>query len=159
MILIVEETATRHGRFDGWIGNRQIVHASRTPFLRAARVLVSEGVDPTTVLVMRHRNTGTESLRGPIGKAATLQVAETVGAPRFERFNPDKIKRWHTRRDSTTSTGPSPPSTSPQFQMPDQPPQQKIARTGEDPILPDGPKGLPIAPSNHIAGVTGPAPA
>jgi len=56
MILIVEETAKRHGTFDGWIaGFGQVISSSRTPFLSAARVLLKRDVDPDTVLQMRHK--------------------------------------------------------------------------------------------------------
>jgi hypothetical protein len=88
IILQVLETAARRGRFDGWVDNRQVVASSKTPFLTAARVLLKDGADPAEILLMRHRRTGTDSLRGPIGKAALLAVRETDGAPRFVRFVP-----------------------------------------------------------------------
>jgi hypothetical protein len=62
LILIVEETATRRGRFDGWIeGFGQVITSSTQPFLDAARQLVRRGIDPATILTMRHRKTGTDS--------------------------------------------------------------------------------------------------
>src|SRR5262245_59359708 len=87
MILIVEETKTRHGEFDGWIeGYGKVVSSARSPFLTAARVLLKLGVDPATILTMRHKKTGTDSLRGPIGKAAKLRVdASHEGRPIFRR--------------------------------------------------------------------------
>jgi hypothetical protein len=75
LILMVEETSTRRGRFDGWIDGELVVQSSRQPFLDASRELMKRGVDPATILMMRHRKTGTDSLRGPIGKAAKLDVA------------------------------------------------------------------------------------
>ena len=36
---------------------------------------MEHGVDPATILLMRHRKTGTDSLRGPIGKAAKLDAS------------------------------------------------------------------------------------
>ena len=73
MILIVRETAKRHGRFDGWIeGSIEgfgpvVIPSSTQPFLDAARELIKRKVDPATILTMRHKKTGTNSLRGPIG--------------------------------------------------------------------------------------------
>jgi hypothetical protein len=86
IILEVQETAARRGRFDGWVDNRQVVASSRTPFLTAARALLKDGADPAEILLMRHRRTGTDSLRGPIGKAALLAVRETNSGPKFVQF-------------------------------------------------------------------------
>jgi len=75
LILIVEETKARRGRFDGWIeGFGQVVASSTQPFLDAARELIKRNVAPTTILMMRHKKTGTDSLRGPIDKAAKLEI-------------------------------------------------------------------------------------
>jgi len=86
LLLMVEETKSRHGRFDGWIDGDKIVTSSRTPFLRAARVLMQRGMDPATILTMVHKGTGTRSLSGPIGQAAKLIVNEMRGAPRFRPY-------------------------------------------------------------------------
>ena len=87
-ILIVEETASRRGRFDGWVDGKQIVFSSRTPFLTAARALLKQGVDPAAILVMRHRKTGTDSLRGQIGRVAKFVVKEGPVGPKFARYDP-----------------------------------------------------------------------
>src|SRR5215470_15246395 len=52
IILQVEETASRNGLFNGWINDEKIVSSSRTPFLTAARVLLRQRVNPTTILQM-----------------------------------------------------------------------------------------------------------
>src|SRR5262245_46545482 len=45
MILIVQETAKRHGRFDGWIeGSQVVIPSSPQPFLDAARELIRRNV-------------------------------------------------------------------------------------------------------------------
>lgn len=49
---------------------------SRTPFLDAARVLKARGIDPDTVLVARHRGSGTVAMRSTIGKAAEMAIHE-----------------------------------------------------------------------------------
>ena len=89
-VLWIEETAKRHGTFDGWVdGFDQVVAASQTPFLSAARVLLQRGVDPETVLQMRHKKTRTDSLRAKVGVAAKLTVTtDTAGPLRFRLFEP-----------------------------------------------------------------------
>jgi hypothetical protein len=83
MILTVRETATRRGRFDGFVDGKQVCWSSRTPFFSAARTLIKWGTDPSTVLTMVHERTGTRSLSGPIGQAAKLRVEDTTSTPRF----------------------------------------------------------------------------
>jgi len=85
IILDVQETEKRRGRFYGWIDGKLVV-TSTTPFLSAARVLLAQGLDPATVLQMRHRKTETDSLRGPMGEAAKLAVNETGSRPRFVKY-------------------------------------------------------------------------
>ena len=89
MIILVEETNLRRGRFDGWVeGYGQVVSSSPTPFLTGARALLRLGADPEETLIMRHKRTGTDSLKGPIGNAAKLGVRETPMGPRFCVFKP-----------------------------------------------------------------------
>jgi hypothetical protein len=124
MILIVQETAGRHGRFDGWIEGSQVVIPSSTqPFLDAARELMRRNVDPATVLIMRHKQTGTDSLRGRIGatrpRAATPQLDhEEIRGSRPQRPSgksgrslaslADKLNscRFAQRRERRSSTRP-----------------------------------------------------
>jgi len=75
--LDVIERDKRDGYFEARIGDR-LVCISRQPFLDAARILVAEGVDPTTRMQMFNR--GTPSLAGPIGVAAKLDA----GGGRFQ---------------------------------------------------------------------------
>jgi hypothetical protein len=54
------------------------VCVSRTPFFAAARVLVSEGMDPETPLAMSHAgNPDTVCMRAPLGTAAGLAISES----------------------------------------------------------------------------------
>jgi hypothetical protein len=91
-LIVHEETGqvglNRCGLFTGTLANGDvIVTRSRTPFLDAARILLAEGLDPSTILQMVHKHTGTPSLRGPIGVAAKLTVDE-IKSPRFRPYRP-----------------------------------------------------------------------
>jgi hypothetical protein len=54
LILIVEETEQRAGRFHAALDGRRLC-TSRTPLLSAARALQTEGVPAKTPLAMRHK--------------------------------------------------------------------------------------------------------
>jgi len=79
-------TPEKGDRFHAHLGGR-LLCTSRQPFLDAARVLLGEGHNPATVLVMLHG--GTESPRSTIGHAAALTVKEPDrGRPHFARYVP-----------------------------------------------------------------------
>jgi hypothetical protein len=84
---IVERTG-RAGKYDAFVGDRLIVSSTRQPFFDGARALIAFGVAPETVLIMRRRPIGTESLRSTVGAAAKLTVLEANfgSAPRFGLF-------------------------------------------------------------------------
>jgi hypothetical protein len=85
---LVVSPVGRPGHFRAQLGHRELV-TSRQPFLDSARVLLGEGCDPTTVLVMRHAGSKTNSLRATIGAAAKLTVAEGErDPPRFRAWKP-----------------------------------------------------------------------
>ena len=85
---LVVSPVGRLGHFRAQLGHRELV-TSRQPFLDSARVLLGEGCDPTTVLVMRHAGSKADSLRGTIGAAAKLTVAEgELDPPRFRAWKP-----------------------------------------------------------------------
>ncbi len=63
------------GLFEARVGDR-LVCTSRQPLLDAARVLVAEGLDPDSVIVMRHAGSGTVALSSKLGVAARLTVRE-----------------------------------------------------------------------------------
>jgi hypothetical protein len=93
--IIVRPALDRDGRalgdlFEARLGGQVIVRA-RSPFLAAARKLIDLGVDPSTVLVMRHAGSASESLRGRIGKAAAVAAEERNDGrkpPRFVAWRP-----------------------------------------------------------------------
>jgi hypothetical protein len=66
-------TKSREGRYSAVWGERVVVTA-KEPYFATARILISEGVDPNTVLTMRHEGSQTRSLTMPLGKAAGLMV-------------------------------------------------------------------------------------
>jgi len=86
ILLTVEPDPGRPGWFTASVaGDDRLLARSRTPFLDAARELLGSGVDPATVLVMRHAGSTTESLRAAVGVAATLTVEESAHGPVFRR--------------------------------------------------------------------------
>jgi len=66
--------------FDGKVGDRFLVRRSTTPFCDAPSVLLTEGVKPDTVFVMRHANSAADALRSTVGVAAELTVSDDGGA-------------------------------------------------------------------------------
>jgi hypothetical protein len=68
---------------------RTIFTRSPTPMLDAARVLLSEGVNPATHLVMRHAGADHDALRSTVGVAAKLAAHDdTHGKPVFRDYQP-----------------------------------------------------------------------
>jgi hypothetical protein len=55
----------------------RLLCTSRQPFLDAARVLVSEGLDPDAVLSVRHAGSAVVALSARLGVAAKLTVNES----------------------------------------------------------------------------------
>jgi hypothetical protein len=90
LILTVQETAQRAGRFDGFVEGFGSIVTSRQQFLDGARALLAKGVDPAEVLIMRHADTGTDSLRSTVGEAAKWRVAEEV------RGSAPKLRKWES---------------------------------------------------------------
>jgi len=76
--------STRGQLFDGKVDGRFVVKRSPTPFCAAARVLLAEGLDPATKLVMRHEGSTHDALRSTVGAAAKITVADSsTGKPVF----------------------------------------------------------------------------
>jgi hypothetical protein len=67
---------------------RVLVRRTHQPLLDACRVLVAEGVDPKTRIVMRHVGSQTDALITKVGAAAKLSVKEDDGLPRFRPWTP-----------------------------------------------------------------------
>jgi hypothetical protein len=77
--------------------------AFSNPLCSAARVLLSEGVQPETVLRMRHAGSDTIALTATVGTAAGLDVREETGdgKPRFVEWKPFKRSKlgWPAAAD------------------------------------------------------------
>jgi hypothetical protein len=72
---------------------------SKTPFLTAARVLLSQGVPAHVVLTMRHRGSSHSSLISTVGQAARLAVRETdTEGPLFVTYRSSLDSLSSTRR-------------------------------------------------------------
>ena len=80
LVIVVNPHAKRRGWFYAHLeGEVEMLCFSRQPFLAGARELLAHGYDPSTMLVMRHAGSATESLRGPLWAAAKLTVDERKG--------------------------------------------------------------------------------
>jgi len=79
-----------HGQlFDGKVNGHSIVKRSTTPFCKAVRVLIAEGIKPDTTFVMRHAGSAADALRSTVGVAAGLTVADDSGGkPIFRKWSP-----------------------------------------------------------------------
>jgi hypothetical protein len=87
LVIIVDPVGHR-GRSRAQLDGRVLVASSRTPFCDAARVLVAEGFDPATRIVMRHAGSATNALTATMGGAAQLTVEEGDRVPYFRRWRP-----------------------------------------------------------------------
>ena len=83
MLTIIASPAGR-GNFVAHLDGRELCNATRSPFLTAARQLLSEGMDQDTKIIMRHAGSDIDCLTSTIGEAAKLCVLEERG-PRFAR--------------------------------------------------------------------------
>ena len=68
--------------------------SAREPFLAAARVLLAEGIDPETMLELKHAGSDAVCLTARLGFAAMLTVVEnSAEGPRFARYQPFERER------------------------------------------------------------------
>ena len=87
LLITVTPSSRSPGQFEARLNDRQLC-VSKTPFFEAARVLMAEGVDPRTMLVMRHAGSQTDSLRASLAAASALTVEETIYGPKLRRWKP-----------------------------------------------------------------------
>lgn len=73
--MVITISPAGRGRFRASLGSR-ILCTSDTPFLSAARVLMRDGVDPSTPLEMTREGSDKVDLRSTVGAAARLTVWE-----------------------------------------------------------------------------------
>ncbi|MCA1397464.1 hypothetical protein [Bradyrhizobium sp. BRP56] len=88
--ITVREADDRHGRFEIMLPGGATLPASRTPLLAAARYLLSEGVNPSAVVEMRHAGRpDTVAAFGKVGALAKVDVREDqTSGPRFCKWRP-----------------------------------------------------------------------
>ena len=84
------------------LDGRQLCNATRSPFLKAARQLLFEGVGPATKIVMRHAGSEIDCLTSTIGVAAKLSVKEDrrLQFVRWEPF-PRRVKAKASEKADT----------------------------------------------------------
>jgi hypothetical protein len=74
-------------RFAVYTGERRLL-ISRSPFLDSARLLLAEGFEPATWLVMRHHGSSIDALRTTVAAAAKRTVKDTGFGPKFGVWAP-----------------------------------------------------------------------
>lgn len=74
--------------FEARLGDR-LLCVSETPLLTAARMLLSDGVDPATPIAMRHEGADHDALTSTVGVAAGRTVAQRdQKSPGFRSWRP-----------------------------------------------------------------------
>jgi len=101
-IIVEVRPVDQHCRFEARVAGRVVVKSSRTPFCAAARVLLAEGADPKTTLIMRHAGSDVDALRGPIGTAAKLTVRDDRGTI-FVPYDASRLTEWRARTATEAS--------------------------------------------------------
>jgi hypothetical protein len=66
--------------------DRLLIKSTRQPLLDGARVLLDQGIDPDTTVVLRHDGSSADSLTAKLGAAARLTVEETAHRPAFRSY-------------------------------------------------------------------------
>jgi hypothetical protein len=84
--IVVRPCASGRGRFQAVFAG-EVLCASRTPLLTAARVLRRRGISDDTPLVMRHEGSAVIAMRTTVGVAAGLRVVDSDrGMLRFRSY-------------------------------------------------------------------------
>ena len=97
LIITVGPAPNHPGKFEAYLGDRQLVSHSYMPLLGSARVLLAEGYDPGAPLVMRHSRSTTDCLTTTVGYAARLTVEEGAFGPMFRRYRNQQQTPVETR--------------------------------------------------------------
>jgi hypothetical protein len=92
-LITIEVTHLSGGYYAACLGNRVLTKQTRTPLFTSARILLGEGVDPSTIIQTKRMGSETIALRATIGTAARLSVRETATeGPMFVRYAPPSLK-------------------------------------------------------------------
>jgi hypothetical protein len=125
LVIIVSPISPGHFQARLETTNELLVGSSRQPSLDAARVLIENGHDPNSVLLMKHAGSDIVALKAPLAKAAKLSVEEGPNGPRFVPFRtgPRACVAAPSIAPSTsaasTPTGPNPLTSAPATQRND----------------------------------------
>lgn len=77
------------GEFSATVNGELLVWSSRTPYTDAARVLIKEGADSNSILILRHAGSDVNAMTGKLGLVAKLAVREgNTEQPRFSPWKP-----------------------------------------------------------------------
>ena len=79
----ISDYSSRAQLFNGTAAGPEVVTGSSQPLLDGARVLLAEGVDPATRIVMRDAGSVVDDLRSAVGAAVWLIVEEGERPPLF----------------------------------------------------------------------------
>jgi hypothetical protein len=96
--------AKRGPLFDAKIADRIVVRRNAQPLLDACRVLMAEGCNPATPIVMQHEGSVMDALRTTVGHAGKLTVDEPTDGKRPPRF-----RDWRPRDMGDDSSPPIAP--------------------------------------------------
>jgi hypothetical protein len=100
----IRSYAKRGPLFDAKIADRIVVRRNAQPLLNVFRVLMAEGCNPATPIVMRHEGSVMDALRTTVGHAAKLTVDEPADCKRPPRF-----RDWRPRDMGDDSSPPIAP--------------------------------------------------
>jgi len=87
-VVVIEVQEKGQGVYEARVDGRFLC-SSGQPFCDAARVLLSEGTDPRTRIVMRRKGSSWDCLGGVLGRVAKMSVCEpTKEKAHFIRWRP-----------------------------------------------------------------------
>jgi hypothetical protein len=75
IVIVVRATADKCGKFDAFHEGRYLC-TSTSPFIAAARILITHGYDPESIAIMRHDGVDADALTGRLGTVAGCDDVE-----------------------------------------------------------------------------------
>ena len=92
-LITIEVIQTSGGYAACYIDALLITKQTLTPLLTCARILLRQGMDPSTPIQTMRKDTGTICLQSTVGEAARLAVRETntVG-PKFVKYRAPAVE-------------------------------------------------------------------
>ena len=141
-VIRIVVTPASPGRFDAFLPDgHALLRDVYEPLLDAAKLLADQGVDPDTVLVMRHQGRSFDAMRGRLGKLAKLTIREGRRGPEY-----------HRRADAPTTSAAGPRMTAADLTRGEEPDDDKGALAGRMPVeLAQASNGDAIPAQHHRA--------